>query len=216
MKILIIMMIIIFLAPIHILHAQEESTSTIYTEDSKKSEDIFFIGSTFFMLGNLSSVNRPDFVQLNLGCRLNSKHTLAVELKTWKYAWPIGIPIGDSFESPEEKYDNNGYVREFGITFVYQYFWYKKAFVSIDAMSGLQRYNENGKFLQYGYVLFMTYRIGYQFTFFEDLFFIEPSIAFTYWPINTNTPFSFAQKESKWPNYRLFEPGLHFGFNFKI
>lgn len=209
-------MMIILLAPLYVLNAEDAKTSSVEIDESKKYEDIFFIGSTFAMLGNLSSVNTPDFVQLNLGYRFNTKQTIAVELKTWKYSWPIGIPFGSSWENPDEKYDNDGYVREFGVTLVYQYFWYKNAFVSIDAMNGLQSYNENGNFIQYGYILFMTFRAGYQFKFFEDLFFIEPSVAFTYWPINTNIPSSFAQKESKWPNYFLFEPGFHFGFNFKI
>ena len=47
----------------------------------------------------------------------------------------------------------------------------------------------------------------------EELF-IEPSVAFTHWPINTNMPESFAKLEERWPNYFLFEPGLHIGYNF--
>lgn len=45
-----------------------------------------FIGSTLFVLGNLSSVNRPDFVQLNFGYRITGKDVISLELKTWKYA----------------------------------------------------------------------------------------------------------------------------------
>lgn len=196
--------------------ASAETSPEQPVTQSPGGEYNYFIGSTFAMLGNLSPVNTPDFVQLNLGRRIAPKSFFAVELKTWKYSWPIGIPFGDSWEDPAEKYPNDGYVREFGVTLVYQYFWWKNAFLSIDAMNALQRYYENGKFVQNGYILFMSYRLGYQFKFFRNRFFIEPSIACTYWPIRTNAPASFAKAEEKWPNYFLFEPGLHFGFNLRL
>ncbi|MEX2591731.1 MAG: hypothetical protein WD426_03080 [Anditalea sp.] len=82
----------------------------------------FFIGSTFFMLGNFipDDPNPPDFVQLNFGYRITPKDVFSIEAKTWKYAWPLGIPYGNSFQAPEEKYP--GYIREFGIALVYQRF----------------------------------------------------------------------------------------------
>jgi hypothetical protein len=137
----------------------------------------------------------------------------AIEAKTWKYAWPLGIPYGKSFEAPEEKYP--GYLRAFGFAFVYQHFWWKGAYTSIHAMNALQRYmDEDNKHIRNGYQLFMTYRLGYHFRLFKNRFFIEPSVAITHWPINTNVPESFAKLENKWPNYFLFEPGLHFGIKF--
>ena len=62
--------------------------------------------------------------------------------------------------------------------------------------------------------MFNTYRLGYQFKFFKNRFFIEPSIAVTHRPIHTKMPPSFEQLNDKWPNYFIGEPGLHFGFNF--
>lgn len=41
--------------------------------------------------------------------------------------------------------------------------------------------------------------------------FLEPSIAATYWRIDTHLPATFDEKEQHWPNYFLFEPGMHFG-----
>lgn len=38
-----------------------------------------FIGSTMFLLGNLSSVNSPDFVQLNYGYRITEKDVISLE-----------------------------------------------------------------------------------------------------------------------------------------
>ncbi|MGB3849036.1 MAG: hypothetical protein WA958_03660, partial [Tunicatimonas sp.] len=55
-----------------------------------------FVGSTFAMLGNFLPSNRPDFGQLNLGYRLTGKDVVSLEVKTWKYAWSLGIPYGES------------------------------------------------------------------------------------------------------------------------
>ena len=175
----------------------------------------FYIGSTLWELGNFipDDPNPPDLLQLNFGYRITPKSVVSVEAKTWKYAWPLGIPWGNLRGAPEEKYP--GFVRAFGLGLVYQYFWWKGAYVSIDAGNMLQKfYDENGAHIQDGYQLFMTYRLGYHFRMFRDRFFIEPSVAVTHWPINTNVPDGFVQQENKWPNYFLFEPGLHFGFKF--
>lgn len=175
----------------------------------------FFIGSSFFILGNFipDDPNPPDFIQLNFGYRISPKDVISLEAKTWRYAWPLGIPYGKSFEAPEEKYP--GYIRDFGIGLVYQRFLWKGIYASIDAMNTLQRYvNEDNVKIQNGYQLFMTYRLGYHLELFKNRFFIEPSVAMTHWPVRTNVPESFAKLDNKWPNYFLFEPGLHFGINF--
>ncbi len=65
--------------------------------------------------------------------RLTPKDVRLVEAKTWKYAWPLGISYGKSFEAPEEKYP--GYVCSFGIAFAYQRFWWKGAYVAVHAMN---------------------------------------------------------------------------------
>ncbi len=49
------------------------------TTDQVSTQRRFYIGSTFFMLGNLSSENRPDFAQLNVGYRMSPTHS-----KNWK------------------------------------------------------------------------------------------------------------------------------------
>ncbi|MEX2591730.1 MAG: hypothetical protein WD426_03075 [Anditalea sp.] len=82
-------------------------------------------------------------------------------------------------------------------------------------MNALQKYVDKDNLkIQNGYQLFMTYRLGYHFELLKNRLFIEPSVAITHWPINTNVPESFAKLESQWPNYFLFEPGLHFGIKF--
>lgn len=173
----------------------------------------YFIGSTFFVLGNLSATNRPDFAQLNFGYRITPKNVVSVEVKTWKYAWPLGIPYGDKFNAPEEEYP--GYIRDIGMAVVYQRFLWKGAYAAVHAMNAWQQYyNRDKQKIQNGYQLFMTYRLGYHIQLFKNRFFIEPSVAMTNWPIKTNTPESFAQLERKWPKVFFPEPGLHFGVKF--
>jgi len=76
LKINLVVILTILFANSFTLKAQYAKKDTTY----KKC----FVGSTLFMLGNLESTNRPDFVQLNLGYRLTAKDVVSIELKTWK------------------------------------------------------------------------------------------------------------------------------------
>lgn len=178
-------------------------------EDSYKK---YFIGSSLFVLANFTA-DSPDFYQINLGTRLTPKDVVMLELITWKYRWPLGIPWGPSFDHPDEEYP--GYIREFGIGAAYQRFIWKGLYTNVEAVPLLQKYqNQENQKIQNGFQLFLTFRTGYHIKLFENKFFLEPSLAFNYWPINRNTPESFKRKEEPWPNYFLFEPGLHFGMKF--
>lgn len=59
--------------------------------------------------------------------------------------------------------------------------------------------------------LFTTLRAGYQLNMFGNRWFIEPSVAATAWPINTNVPADFAALDRKWNGYFLFEPAYTSG-----
>ncbi len=173
----------------------------------------YFVGSTLLMLGNLDRVNNPAFIQLNVGYRITPKDVVFLELKSSKFAWPLGIPWGKSFDAPGENYP--GYVRQKVIGFAYNRFWWKGLYTGVHAMNAFQKYyDEDNKKIANGFTLFMTYRLGYQVKLFKNRFFIEPSIGLTHWPVKTNTPPSFQAKENKWPKYFGYEPGLHFGYNF--
>jgi hypothetical protein len=174
----------------------------------------FFIGSSLFVLANLTSDdNAPDFVQVNFGYRFSKKNAISVELKTWKYAWPLGIPYGESFEAPEEKFP--GYIREHGFALVYQRFWWKGLYTGVHVMSAWQSFvNEQGLKVDKGFQVFNTYRMGYHLSFFNKRFFVEPSIAITHRPFYTEMPESFKQLNDKWSNIFIGEPGLHIGYNF--
>lgn len=172
-----------------------------------------FIGSTLFMLGNFSKVNKPDFAQINFGYRISSKDAISLELKTWKYAWSLGIPYGPAFQNPNEEFP--GFIRERGFAVAYQRFLYKGLYAGVHVMSSWQKFNdEQGKQVGTGFQFFNTYRMGYQIKLFKNRFFIEPSVAATHRPFQTKMPLGFEVNNNRWPRYFLGEPGLHFGFNF--
>lgn len=174
----------------------------------------FFIGSSLFMLSNLfPDDNAPDFAQLNFGYRINHKNAVSIEIKTWKYAWSLGIPYGEKFEAPEEKFP--GCIREYGFAFAYQHFWWKGFYTGVDVMSAFQTFfNNDGNKIDNGYQIFNTYRVGYHFKLLKDKFFIQPSIAITHRPYHSKMPDSFKRIDDKWSKFFVGEPGLHFGFNF--
>ena len=169
-----------------------------------------FVGTSLFVLASaIPSDEPPAFAQLNFGLRLSPTDTLSLELITWQYFRPIGIQhwqSGDPFP---------GKIRDFGLGLAYQRFLWRGAYVAFHAIPFVQQYiDEEGKVIQTGFQLFTTLRLGYHFSFFDDAIFIEPNVAFTAWPVNTNAPASFQEQEDKWASYFLFEPGFHIGFNF--
>jgi hypothetical protein len=96
-----------------------------------------------------------------------------------------------------------------GLGLVYQRFLYKKFYSAVHASYFLQTYrNEQKEKIQNGFQLFCALRVGYHLQLFKNRFFVEPSVACTYWPVNTNMPASFQKMESKWTNYFLADRGF--------
>ena len=189
------------------VNAQYDKTDSTYKR--------WFIGSTMFLLGNLSSTNPPDFVQLNVGYRITGKDVITLEPKTWKYAWPNGIHpfLNKAYGKPEEKFP--GYVSEFGIAVAYQRFLRKGLYAELNIMPTLQKFvNTEIKINDKGFQIFNTYRVGYHIKLFKDRFFIQPSIATTHRAYHTKLPDGFKQLDDKWSKFVFGEPGLHFGYNF--
>lgn len=183
-----------------------------YTKGDTTHKDCF-IGSTAFMLGNLLPENKPDFIQLNIGYRATVKDVISLEIKTWKYAWSLGIPYGKNYEAPEQKFP--GFIREFGFAAVYQRYFWKGMYAGVHVMNAWQRFvNDEGKRIDKGFQLFNTYRLGYHFKIFNDRFFIEPSIAITHRIFHTEMPEAFKVLDNQWSKFFIGEPGLHFGYNF--
>ena len=137
----------------------------------------------------------PDFSQLNYGYWLTSRDAVAIEAITWKYDEPLGIPYGPSKGSADEAYP--GHVREYGVGVAYQRLLWGKVYSEVHALPLLQHYfDESGARIQNGFELFLTQRTGYHLEV-RDRFFLEPSIAFTHWPIKTNVPAAFEGNGSR-------------------
>ncbi len=173
-----------------------------------------FVGSTLFLLGNLSPTNPPGFAQLNIGYRITSKDVVSLELITWKHAWPLGINpfYNKAYGKPEEKF--SGYIREYGIGLAYQRYLWKGLYVAVHVMPMWQTFKQdNGSKVGNGFIIFNTNRIGYHVKLLKDRFFIEPSLGVAGRPYYTEMPAGFKEKDDKWPKWTP-EPGLHFGYNF--
>lgn len=167
------------------------------------------LGSSLFMIANLTP-DSPSFYQLNYGYRLSSGDVLGVEAITWRYDAPLGIPYWASRDAPDRTYP--GSVRELGVGLVYQRYLWRGLYAGAHATPFFRQYlDERKRRIQNGFQLFLALRAGYHVGLFDDRFFVEPSVAITHWPITTNVPAAFARVDGRWPNYFLFEPGLHFG-----
>lgn len=174
----------------------------------------YFIGSTLFMIANvIPDNNPPEMIYLNLGYRITGKDAISLEFKTWKYAWPIGIPFGKSYEAEGEGFP--GYIREYGVSLNYQRFLWNGVFVQADVMPAFQTFvNDDGNKIDNGFQIFNTYSIGYHIKLFKDRLFFQPSIAITHRPYQSKMPDSFKQVDDRWSRFFFGQPGLHFGFNF--
>ncbi|MFN7312768.1 MAG: hypothetical protein ACK5UI_04725 [Bacteroidota bacterium] len=176
----------------------------------------WFVGTSLFViLGNFDTENPPNFAQLDIGYRLSGKDVIRFSPKTWKYAWPNGIHpfLNKAYKKTEEKFP--GYVREFGVTFSYQRFFWKGLYAQLDVMPTYQIFaNEKGKRIDNGFQLFNSYRIGYHIKLFKDKLFFQPSICVTHRAYHTQLPEGFKQLDDKWSKFIFPEPGLNIGFNF--
>jgi len=172
----------------------------------------FSVSSSAFSIFNLF----PDDVsiyELHFRYRITPRDVIAIEASTWKIYAPIGIPYGPHIEQKSERYP--GRIRESGVGVSYQRFLWKGLFASLQVLPLWKIHlDEDNKKIQDGFRLYTTYRLGYYLPLFRNRCFVEPFTDCVYWPINTNLPQSFKVMEDKWPNYFLFEPGLHFGINF--
>lgn len=189
--------------PVHAQYAAHDSTFKRH-----------FVGSTLFMLANLVPDNNPPgMLYLNVGYRVTRRDVVSLEFKTWKYAWPIGIPYGSKFEAEGEGFP--GYIREKGVSLNYQRFFRTRWFAQVDLMPAWQTFvNDSGAKIDNGFQLFNTYSIGYHLKLFKDRAFFQPSIAITHRPYQSRMPDAFKQVDDRWPRFFYGQPGLHFGFNF--
>jgi len=166
------------------------------------------LGSSLFLLGNIIPEDAVYAFQLDYGYKLTEKDVLIVEGITWRYYEPLG-----SNGSSKEKYPGN--IRSTAIGVGYQRFLWKNLHSVILVNPYLMQFSdEDDELIQSGFRLYLHTRIGYRIEFFDNRWYIEPSVGFNYWPVSTNIPADFKEIEDDYTNYNLFDINLHFGFRF--
>jgi len=167
------------------------------------------VGSSAFMLANLLP-GSPQYILLDYGYRLTNDDVVMVEALTWKYSAPLGIPLDSS--GP----DYPGHIKSYGAGLAYQRFLWVGLFAKVHAAYLRTHYSISGnERTRQGNQLFLQFRLGYHFELpvLGERLYLEPSVAATGWPINTNVPAAFAAQDERYPSYAL-EPGLNLGMVF--
>lgn len=127
----------------------------------------------------------------------------------------MGMPMQEQLEFDESNF-YPGRLRETGIGLTYQRMIWKGLFVTTEILPQLKTYlNESNTKLGNGFKLYTSYHLGYHIGLFKDRVYLEPQIHCQYWPIDTNVPPAFKDKDDEWNNYFLFEPNLYLGANFQ-
>jgi hypothetical protein len=168
------------------------------------------VGTSAWMLAN-ALPDSPQFYYLEVDRTLAEGDALVLEAATWTYRAPIGIPYGSSFGDSAEEYP--GFVRSIGLAFGWRHTLYRGLNASVRGFHFLQLYSEDDRPRKTGYQLFLQTRLGWRWPASAPGFWIEPSIAFNWWPVEVGRPASFRAKDSRWPSYFLFEPWLNVGWH---
>lgn len=169
------------------------------------------VGTSAWMLANLLP-DSPQFYYLEVDRRLGERDALVLEAITWRYHGPIGIPYwSPSFGGSNEDYP--GSVRSVGVGLGWRRELYRGLNASVRAVHFLQLYDEHGRRRTTGYQLFLQARFGWRWPARASGFWIEPSVAFNWWPIEVGRPATFEANDDRWPSYFLFEPWLNLGWS---
>jgi hypothetical protein len=175
----------------------------------------FSVSTTYLTFDNFGpEETNVHMYEFHFGYKITSKDVIGIKVATWKLFEPMGIPFWDPLLMKESEF-YPGRLRESGIGVTYQHTLWKGLFTSIEILPLLKTYlDENNRKIGNGFKFYTTYHLGYHIPLFKGRLFLEPQIHCNYWPIDTNIPQGFKEKESKWNNYFLFEPNLFIGVNF--
>ncbi len=198
-------------------------TATSFSQNHPKGKSVrntvpdykFSVSTTYYSFLNFEEEKtNTHHYEFHLGYKLTPKDRIGIKLATWKMFAPMGMPMQEQL-----KYDENnfytGRLRESGIGVTYQRMLWKGLFASVEVLPQLKTYmDQNDIKIGNGFKLYTSYHLGYHLSLFKDRVSIEPQIHCQYWPVNTNTPQAFKEKDNKWNNYFLFEPNLYIGVNF--
>lgn len=193
------------------MFGQNQTNQSSETSAERK----FSVSTTWLSFANFGEEKtNTQHYELHFKYKLTSKDRIGIKLATWKMFAPMGMPMQEQL-----KYDENnfypGRLRESGLGLTYQRMLWKGLFATVEVLPQWKTYiDSNDKKVGNGFKLYTSYHLGYHFSFFKNRVYLEPQVHCQYWPIDTNTPLSFKESDSKWNNYFLFEPNLYIGFKF--
>jgi hypothetical protein len=175
----------------------------------------FSVSTTYLTFLNFGAEKtNTHHYEFHFGYKITPKDKIGIKIATWKLFAPMGIPLWDPLFQKESEFFP-GRLRESGIGVTYQRILWKGLFASAEIYPLWKTYlDENNKKIGDGFKLYTSYHLGYHIPLFKNRLYIEPQVHCNYWPIDTKTPQSFQENESKWNNYFLFEPNLYIGVNF--
>ena len=187
---------------------QQNKTSTV---PSYK----YSLSTTWLTFANFGAEKtNTHHYEFHFGYKLTPKDKIGIKVATWKLFAPMGIQSWDPLFLKESEFFP-GRLRESGIGVTYQRILWKGLFTSVEILPLKKTYlDENNKKIGNGFKLYTTYHLGYHVPIFKNRMYIEPQVHCNYWPIDTNTPQGFDEKERKWDNFFLFEPNIYIGVNF--
>ena len=199
------------------------SFSGLYGQNQTKKgpkvtiERKFSVGTTYYSFENFGEEKtNTHHYELHAGYKLTPKDKIGIKAATWKMFAPMGMPMQEQLKFDEENF-YSGRLRETGLGVTYQRMLWKGLFATVEILPQLKTYlDSNGEKIGNGFKLYSSYHLGYHFAFFRNRVYVEPQIHCQYWPIDTNTPQSFKDKDREWNNYFLFEPNLYIGFKFNL
>jgi hypothetical protein len=206
------LMIVVFTT---LAFSQNRPKTTRGTIKETMSDYKFSVSTTYLTFDNFGpEETNVHMYEFHFGYKFTPKDRIEIKVATWKLFEPMGIPLWDPLLMKESEF-YPGRLRESGIGVTYQRMLWKGLFTSIEILPLLKTYlDENNKKIGNGFKLYTTYHLGYHIPLFKGRLFIEPQIHCNYWPIDTNIPQGFKERESKWNNYFLFEPNIFIGVNF--
>ena len=185
------------------------------TASQSVNDNKFFISTPWHSFANFGKERtNTHHYEFHLKYALTPKDIVGIKVATWKLFAPMGIPLWDSHIMKESEF-YPGRLRENGLGISYQRMIWKGLFATVEILPQLKTYlDENNDKICNGFKLYTSYHLGYHISFFKNRVFIEPQIHCQYWPIDTNIPQGFKDKEDKWNNYFLFEPNIYLGVKF--
>ena len=179
---------------------------------SQNKDYKFSISTTYLSFVNFGEEKtNTQHYELQFKYHLTAKDILGVKVATWKMFAPMGMPIQEQLKFDENNF-YPGRLRESGIGISYQRMLWKGLFTAVEVLPQLTTYiDEDENKISNGFKLYSSYHLGYRISFLKNRMYIEPQVHCNYWPVNTNVPAVFKNKESEWNNFFLFEPNLYIG-----